>query len=255
MLSFIANPQNLGEEVGHKTLIFGASIRALPYPEGIELAPNFHSFCPKRQEEFLAGRCCAVEALKELTEQGEVVLPCDSSGLPIWPEGFTGSITHDSGIARAAVVATEKWRGIGIDSQRLVQGELEGALARKILTSEDRSLFARIDFLAASELLTLAFSAKESLYKCLYPLCKSYFYFSSAAFTLLAPDGNFTLALIRDINCEFSAGYSLKGYYALADGNVHTMVEDRNFYEGNQGSHLHVLTSIMREERREASSR
>ena len=52
----------------------------------------------KRQAEYLAGRLCAREALHQLC--GQALVPGrDEDGVPLWPAGTVGSITHGAGRA------------------------------------------------------------------------------------------------------------------------------------------------------------
>src|SRR5690606_6132023 len=73
--------------------------------------------------------------------------------------------------------------------------------------------------------LTLIFSAKESIFKCLYPLVQQYFDFRHAVIRLDAQQpGHFHFELLKDLGGEFDEGYTASGYYELADNFVHTAV-------------------------------
>jgi len=63
--------------------------------------------------EFSAGRRCARKCLEHSGITGFSLLK-GKYGEPVWPRGFTGSITHSSGVA-IAVVASEAQGFIGID--------------------------------------------------------------------------------------------------------------------------------------------
>lgn len=120
---------------------------------------------PRRRAEWAAGRRCAGEALRLLT--GEKWFPgMAPDRSPIWPEGIVGSISHSTNSAIAMVARSTECRGIGIDLERVLNEADAGEIARQTLTPAERSRFgAGID----PFLVTLAFSAKESLFKALYP--------------------------------------------------------------------------------------
>lgn len=101
----------------------------------------------KRRRGFAFGRACARAALGI-----EIPIPVGEGGAPVWPAGTFGSITHTDDDAAAAV-----WTApIGIDL-------------------ESRAAVARVDLIDLVALPSerrhdpaLVFSAKESVYKCLY---------------------------------------------------------------------------------------
>jgi len=89
-----------------------AQIRDYPlYPEEEALMVRAVA---KRRAEFSTGRWCAREAMREIG-----VAPCailtGALREPLWPAGFTGSITHAGGIGAAIVLPASSCRGVGID--------------------------------------------------------------------------------------------------------------------------------------------
>ena len=69
---------------------------------------------PHRKSEFIAGRFCAQQALKELKSK-KLHVEIGEKRQPIWPEGFCGSITHKQNYAAAAVTYKSNFDSIGID--------------------------------------------------------------------------------------------------------------------------------------------
>lgn len=139
---------------------------------------NLASAGRKRRAEHLAGRVAAVQAL---TEFGEKNVPgIGENRQPVWPAGLHGSITH-CGTTALAVVAREP---IGIDMETVFTPDLAEELAPEIVTPEERQRLeaSGLPFPLA---LTLAFSAKESLYKAFSPLTKTLPGFTSARVTAL----------------------------------------------------------------------
>ena len=82
----------------------------------------------KRQAEYLAGRLCAREAPHQLC--GQALVPGrDEDGVPLWPAGTVGSITHGAGRAAAMVALARDWRGLGIDLEKHLSTERAARLA------------------------------------------------------------------------------------------------------------------------------
>ena len=110
----------------------------------------------KRQRTFAAGRACARRALGL-----DVAIEVGAGGAPIWPAGFVGSITHTDD--DAAAVASRAMRAIGIDLESFAHAARVPDLIATVATPRDT-------LPAHDRVAALVFSAKESIYKCLYPL-------------------------------------------------------------------------------------
>jgi enterobactin synthetase component D len=123
-----------------------------------------------RRSEFLMGRLAAVEALRRIGAEGSVGRSPD--GAPVWPEGIAGSLTHHSGVA--AAVVGRGLAGLGIDICPRLDGDRLRAVVRQCLTEAER------DRWAGEEAATLAFAAKESVYKAAYPRAKRFIGFAEA---------------------------------------------------------------------------
>ncbi len=131
-------------------------------------------FAIPRLREFAAGRYCARLALADLGAESAPLL-MGAGREPLWPTGFTGSITHTAGYCAAAACRVGAVVSLGIDAERIV------AVDR----SERQVLFcpAEIDWLeslASPEQAAMAcamFSAKESYFKCTFPLTRRFLEF------------------------------------------------------------------------------
>ncbi|PUX28759.1 enterobactin synthase subunit EntD [Cronobacter turicensis] len=130
----------------------------------------------RRQAEHLAGRTAAVAALRAA---GAPALPpgIGAHREPRWPAGFTGSITHTGHRAWATVIAAPGC--VGIDVENLMDAQTASELAPGIIDVHERAVLARAPLPFASA-LTLAFSAKESLFKALFPQVGDWFGFECA---------------------------------------------------------------------------
>jgi len=176
----------------------------------------------KRQAEYLAGRLCAREALHQLC--GQALVPGrDEDGVPLWPAGTVGSITHGAGRAAAMVALARDWRGLGIDLEKHLSTERAARLAGEILTPAELQRATGLDPEAFARRVTLTFSLKESLFKALYPLTGVRFYFQDAEL-LMADRGVAQLRLLKTLSAEWTAGCELPAHYAEIDGQLLSLV-------------------------------
>jgi enterobactin synthetase component D len=156
----------------------------------------------KRKAEHLAGRIAAAHALN-----ARVIPGIGPSGEPLWPDGISGSITH-SGTQAMAVVAREQQALIGIDCEAILPEYEAREIKDGIIDIQEEQVLSRSGYPFALA-LTLVFSAKESLFKALYPQVQAYMGFDSARVTLL-DDKTLTLALTRQL-----AGFNESATFTL----------------------------------------
>ncbi len=153
----------------------GAFIAALPLT-GFEPRPadfsredlaRVASAPPSRRREFLGGRLCARRALARL---GHAEFPVGTGGdrRPVWPEGIVGSIAHTRAWCAAIVADGGHFRGLGIDLEPAEP--VRRPTWRRILTPEERLRVDAVAGDAGGRIVRLLFSAKESAWKCRFPV-------------------------------------------------------------------------------------
>ncbi|MBB5767659.1 4'-phosphopantetheinyl transferase EntD [Xanthomonas arboricola] len=147
----------------------------------------------KRQAEYFFGRLAARQALQHQALVGIGMHPeiaTGSSREPIWPARVIGSISHTHRMAAAAVAPLGRWRGIGIDLEHVVSTDVCEALLSTIVDGLElallHSICASTDW-SLEMLLTIVFSAKESLFKASFSAVGRYFDFSSAYLVAMDP--------------------------------------------------------------------
>ena len=122
-----------------------------------------------RRREFATGRHCARSALLAFGKHG-ISIAANPDRTPAWPPGLIGSITHTQGYCGVAVASVSEFLGVGVDAER--DDALHQALWPTICRSEE---LARLEALPPDyrvAMATLVFSAKESFYKCQYPVSR-----------------------------------------------------------------------------------
>lgn len=118
---------------------------------------------PQRLAAYASGRRVAHAALAAL---GEVAGPVTSSGrLPRWPPGAVGSIAHSRTLAVAVAARARQVRGVGVDLE--AEGRVGERLTARVLVDAERQRLAEAHW-------TLAFSAKEAVYKAVNPVVGEY---------------------------------------------------------------------------------
>ena len=146
-----------------------------------------------RKSEFGDARWCAHQALRELGAIGQEPILKGERGMPLWPEGFVGSITHTSGFRAAVAARAEDIWSLGLDaepSEPLPRGVLK-AIARKEELQRVEELKRRgIEY--SDRLL---FCAKEATYKAWFPLTFRFLDFDEADIDL-REDGTLTAYIL-----------------------------------------------------------
>ena len=154
----------------------------------------------KRKAEHLAGRIAAAHALGAINERA--IPGIGPNGEPLWPEGLSGSITH-SGTQAMAVVVRHPDALIGIDCEAILPDREAREIQDGIINAQEAMCLTRSGYPFALA-LTLAFSAKESLFKALFPKANTYMGFEWARVTELT-EKTITLALSHPVG-EYPEG-------------------------------------------------
>ncbi len=141
---------------------------------------------PQRLLEFTAGRTCAHAALQRLGVPSRGV-PIGPQREPLWPSGVVGSISHSKNLAVAAVAPVTLLHGIGIDIEPALPLDTD-LLSRVCTPAELARLGGGPDTALRAKLV---FSAKESVYKCLWPSTRQFLEFSDLEIVLEDSDEKF----------------------------------------------------------------
>ncbi|KUF10173.1 4'-phosphopantetheinyl transferase family protein [Pseudoponticoccus marisrubri] len=129
---------------------------------------------PGRRTEFAGGRAAARQAMQRLGLPPAAV-PSGTDRAPIWPAGLVGSLTHAEGTCLAVLARSATCLSLGVDLER--DQPLDPALHDEITRPEEVSASSRRD-------LRLRFSAKEAVYKALYPQTRVLFGFDGLSVDL-----------------------------------------------------------------------
>jgi len=226
----------------------------------VTLPERWRAAAPARIASFVAGRHCAGAALaragaQEIPRAGplggvtagvstpapeaahDTTLGVMDSGAPRWPAGFVGSISHTADRAIAVTASDRRLRAIGIDCERRMNAATADDVANRIVPELDVLLAdaGLADRNLRPTVITLVFSAKESLYKALHPLVDEFFDFTDVrAERLDMTSQTLDLRLLRPLGpgpstrhagTSFDAGASFSARFALMATEIVTLVE------------------------------
>ena len=188
---------------------------------GVPLPLDLSSAVPGRKAEFLAGRHAAQKALQRWGLEGGMV-SIGRHRCPVWPIGWVGSITHDGATAISAAACAVDCPSLGIDLATWFSAKDAVSLAGYIVQREETRILAECA-LTHAHALTLAFSAKESLFKAMFPIVGSYFDFHALELLVLDLDrGGFRARTRINLGPSLGAGTSFQGAILLGFETVFT---------------------------------
>ncbi|NMN94180.1 4'-phosphopantetheinyl transferase Npt [Antrihabitans stalactiti] len=174
----------------------------------------------KRKREFVSARHCARLAMGKLGVDPAPILRGER-GMPLWPKGVVGSLTHCDGYRGAALAFSMQHRSVGIDA------EPHGPLPDGVL--DHVSLAAEREWLAATpsslHLDRLLFCAKEATYKAWFPLTNRWLGFEEAhiTFSIDGRGGTFRSELLVP-------GHTIDGGAPLTSFDGRWLITDRHVF-------------------------
>jgi 4'-phosphopantetheinyl transferase EntD len=172
----------------------------------------------RRRDEFSSGRYCARRAMAARGLPGGAVLTGPGRS-PVWPAGTCGSLTHSRHLVGAAV--SDSLSSLGLDIEHF--GRLSVRAAERILTETEREVLHHLDadFL---RLATIVFSAKEAVYKAIYPIAGLYVGYREVQITLSPQHAEFRASYLgqNELNRPLEVGV---GHWGLIEEAVLTRFE------------------------------
>jgi len=175
-----------------------------------------------RLEEFRLGRACARRALAGLGHEN-FPLCNDAARVPVWPPGVVGSLTHCEGLCAVAVARSVEFLGVGLDAEP--QRVLEPRILQRISSEAERQHLAELPPAPGqSDWGLLLFSAKESFYKCYFPVARRFLGFRDAEIEFFPETRSFR-AQLRTADAPSAAGSrSLDGRFGADATHVASAV-------------------------------
>jgi len=205
--------------------------RGLPRPVGVGLRYSSDAGLPpllpteeqalgpraveKRRLAFALGRTAARDALNELGI-GAVAIGRGAAGEPLWPEGVVGAISHAGDVAIALVGRQDDYVGLGVDVEELSRGP--SARAARLICRPGEMEW--VDVAAGTERLAMVFSAKEAVFKTVFPIEHVWLGFADAELTWRAERGVFEARLLKSPGAHYPVGTILEVHCTLTPRQV-----------------------------------
>ncbi len=130
-----------------------------------------------RRDELRLGRAAARAALETLGRPPAPILRGPHRE-PLWPDGIVGSITHADGLAVAALAEQHRCAGIGIDLEH--RDRFFPELVQHVAFADEREWLASLTDRARADSAVALFSAKEAIFKAVFPIVGVWFGFEAA---------------------------------------------------------------------------
>jgi enterobactin synthetase component D len=183
------------------------------HPEELRyLGPNA---AERRQQSFALGRAAARQALAELGVAA-VAIAQGRGGEPIWPPGIVGAITHSGDLAIAIAGWRRDYAGLGVDLEQLSPG-LSARAAIRICTQAELSWLETVD---PRRYGTMLFSAKEAVFKALFPIEGVWLGFGDAELTWQPERCAFAARILKSAGAAYPAGSILEVHCTVTEAEV-----------------------------------
>lgn len=182
--------------------------RSALFPEEL---PCVERAVEKRINEFSTGRWLARRGLADLGFP-RVPIPPGPAREPLWPTGVAASLSHSASVCAFVCGLARDYVSVGLDLELSPVPRPE--LADLILAPSEPAEYRE------PEILRLVFSAKEAVYKCLYPIHHMTYDFHDVEIRLRHADNTFTAELAPDGSRSKLAVHGVGMFESSADGAV-----------------------------------
>ena len=164
----------------------------------------------KRQAEFCSVRICARQLLARLGIDNFPLLP-NRDRSPRWPDGIVGSISHTRGYCAVVAARSGRLVGLGLDVEQ--DDPLKPELIPLVCTDRERRWLETQPEGERYRIAKLIFCAKESSYKCQYPITKTFIDLRQAELYLDLDLKRFRAVILKDLGPRFPAHLSINGRF------------------------------------------
>lgn len=165
----------------------------------------------KRKREFAAGRLLARHLLNNLGFPDRPLM-MDDEHVPVWPTGIKGSISHCDDLCMVALFDSfnSKTKNIGIDVEK--NKPIERDIWNLISTEEEIERISRNKHLEG-QVIQFLFSAKEAVYKCLFPITRKPLEFRDVRILMDNQNKNFSVEIRNKSNLCVLGEFEIVGTY------------------------------------------
>lgn len=205
--------RRLGQYLGPAIGLSAGSLRAdqtSPYPGELEAIERV---AETRRIDFLNGRHRARLAL-ELVGCAPQPIARRPDRQPIWPRGFTGSISHSKTTCVAIAARRDHIATMGVDIEGI--SSRVNDLREKILHPLERDLRPDTD----AEYNTSVFSAKEAFFKAYFPATQHFLSFQDAVVRFRPDSDRFDIHIVNPTVPALFGQHQFEGLCLTCEGEV-----------------------------------
>jgi len=180
----------------------------------------------ERQAEYLAGRICAIQAIN-IFDSSVIDVPIGLNRCPVTPDHIMATITHADNIALSMAAPKDCVHFLGVDLEKIIEEKIVNEIQMGVVNEQEVLLLQELglDFSVA---FSIVFSAKESLFKALYPFVNRYFDFSVVNIVELNETENTVkFRLIENLTPSFVEGRQIDGVFHLTSSHVLTCIYEQ----------------------------
>ena len=224
-ISFFGLKCNIDTGMANTTLLIAPYHGERFHPDmfqrlGVACPATIRSSVVKRQASFLAGRALVAHAF-DLAQLPPSDIPIGPNRAPIWPTGISGSISHTTKFC-ACLVSQNPMQFVGIDIETFLTAKNLPAVMKRVITDHEKKWLATQDDEIDLELCTLIFSAKETIYKALFPIAQHFFGFDAAHISALPNGQTIQFHLTQHLHQSLPSGLTLTVHYKIVSNHVLT---------------------------------
>jgi 4'-phosphopantetheinyl transferase EntD len=168
----------------------------------------------RRRASLALGRAAARDGLAEIGLE-RTGIGRGPGGEPLWPDGIVGAISHSGDVAIAVVGYGREYAGLGLDVEQLSPG-LSAHASRLVSTGAEQAWLAG----GPDYWRTMLFSAKEAVFKALYPIEHIWLGFSDAELAWRPERCGFDARLLKSASAAYPVGSVLEVSCTLTDTEV-----------------------------------
>ncbi len=189
----------------------------------IEIPDSVLRSVNKRQAEFTAGRYMAQLCIETLSKM-YCNVPIGLHREPLWPECLIGAISHTDRQAIALVAKQPTYRFVGLDIETNIEKAVAQQICRDVYDAHEFAIVSK-QGLSHEVATTVIFSAKESLFKALFPYVGRFFGFECARVIELNETNNsIVLKLEKGLSRYCSGKQIFKCRYFIHNTKVITLI-------------------------------
>lgn len=191
----------------------------------VAIPKSIETSVTKRQAEFLAGRLAARNALRAIQFSRNVDIPIGRFREPVWPKEIIGAISHTDSIAISLVKNKKKDVIVGLDIENIMSEHLCNDIEPLLMSPKENELLKSAP-LPRSMLLSILFSAKETLFKALFREVRQYINFLDSEVTYFSSKQQIISLRITPslIGIRFRDKYDV--HFRIFGGKVMTLLNE-----------------------------